>query len=209
MEYDGVNSVVCDAEENDWLDVSYSERKYVQAEQPSKKKRRFNFNFKFNFKFSKPLQIALIAVLCVALLAAMMFIDGEFASDVFQTAKAAFAGSIFDNETEEVAATIAIPSNATLVDVQNGVTTFEGGKVTLAFAGGVVTNVTDTSVTVAIDDNTAITYDNLTEVLVSVGDTVLANSLIGRYDGTFTASVSVSGQVKDVVGSETQLTWNV
>ena len=30
MDYYGVNSVVCDAEESDWLDVSYSERKYVE-----------------------------------------------------------------------------------------------------------------------------------------------------------------------------------
>ena len=41
MNYDGVNSIVCDAEENDWLDVSYSERKYV--EQPAAKQRKFKF----------------------------------------------------------------------------------------------------------------------------------------------------------------------
>ena len=30
MDYEGVNSVVCDAEESDWLDVSYTERKYLK-----------------------------------------------------------------------------------------------------------------------------------------------------------------------------------
>ena len=213
MEYDGVNSIVCDAEENDWLDVSYSERKYVQEEQPKSNKRKFNFNFKFkkiNFKLRKPLQIALVAVLVVALLAAMLFIDGNFASDVFQTAKAAFAGSVFDlNSAQDVTATIAIPANANLVDVADGVAIFDGGRATVSFTDGKVVDVTETTVTVAVDDSTTITYGNLTEVLVSVGDTVSVNSLLGRYDGTFTASVAVSGQVKDVVGSETQLAWMV
>ena len=213
MEYDGVNSIVCDAEESDWLDVSYSERKYVQEEQPNSKKRKFNFKFKFpkiNLKIRKPLQIALAAVLVVALLAAMLFIDGDFASDVFQTAKAAFAGSVFDaGGAKDVSATISIPANANLVDVADGVATFDGGRATVSFTDGKVVDVTETSVTVAIDDNTTITYGNLTEVLVAVGDTVSVNSLLGRYDGTFTASVAVSGQVKDVVGSETQLAWMV
>ena len=53
MNYDGVNSIVCDAEENDWLDVSYSERKYV--EQPAAKQRKFKFGLpkiKINKKFA-------------------------------------------------------------------------------------------------------------------------------------------------------------
>ena len=211
MEYDGVNSIVCDAEENDWLDVSYSERKYVQEEQADNKKRKFNFKFKFpkiNLKIAKPLQIALVAVLVVALLAAMLFIDGDFASDVFQTAKAAFAGSVFDkNGAQDVFATVAIPANANLVDVEDGVATFDGGKATVSFTDGKVVDVTETSVTVAIDENTSITYGNLTEVLVSVGDTVSVNSLLARYHGTVTASIAVSGQIKDVVGRETQLAW--
>ena len=162
MEYDGVNSIVCDAEENDWLDVSYSERKYVQEEQPKSKKRKlFNFNFKFpkiNLKLRKPLQIALVAVLVVALLAAMLFIDGDFASDVFQTAKAAFAGSVFDaGDSQNVSVSVSIPANARLVDVAEGVATFDGGRVTVSFTDGTVVGVTETSVTVAIDDNTSIT----------------------------------------------------
>ncbi|MCH5151470.1 MAG: hypothetical protein J1F65_02285 [Clostridiales bacterium] len=213
MEYDGVNSIVCDAEENDWLDVSYSERKYVQEEQPKSNKRKFNFKFKFpkiNLKLRKPLQIALIAVLCVALLAAMLFIDGNFASDVFQTAKAAFSGSVFDaNDTQNVSASISIPANANLLDVADGVATFDGGRVTVSFTDGKVVNVTETTVTVAVDDDTTITYGNLTEVFVAIGDTVSVNTLLGRYDGTFTATVAVSGQIKDVVGSESQLAWMI
>ena len=207
MDYDGVNSIVCDAEENDWLDVSYSERKYVaEAQQPAKKKR----NRIKNIKLKKPLTIVAVVVLCAALLAALLFIDGEFASDVFQTAKAAFSASVFTRPTEDVTATIAIPSNTNLVDILDGVATFNGGRATLSFTGGTVIDVTDTSVTVAIDDTTCITYDGLTDIYVNVGDTVSVNTLLAKYNGTFTATVSVAGEiVTDVVGSETQLTWNV
>ena len=215
MEFDGVNSIVCDAEEADWLDVSYSERKYVEEPAPEQKKARFRFNFKNakKVKMSRPLKIVAVAVLCVAVLAAMLFIDGNFGKDVFQTAKAAYSSvlSIFDkNEPQDVSATIAIPSNHNLVDISDGVATFEGGRATLSFTAGTVINATETSVTVAINDDTAITYDNLTTVFVTIGDTVSAGSLLGKYEGTFTATISQSGEtVKDVVGSETQLTWNV
>ncbi|MCH5156466.1 MAG: hypothetical protein J1G02_01150 [Clostridiales bacterium] len=208
MDFDGVNSIVCDAEENDWLDVSYSERNYVA--EPERKKSRLKIP-KINIKLSKPVKIAIVAVLCVAILAALLFIDGNFASDVFQTAKAAVVSSVFDKPEQDVTAqTVAIPANANLVDVVDGVATFDGGRATLSFTAGKVTQVTDTSVIVAIDDTTCITYDNLTGVYVSVGDTVSVNSLIGKYDGTFTATLSVAGEtVKDVIGSESQLTWYV
>ena len=208
MDFDGVNSIVCDAEENDWLDVSYSERKYVA--EPERKKSRLKLP-KFNLKLSKSVKIVIVAALCVALLAALLFIDGDFATDVFQTAKAAVSTSVFDKgEQKFTAQTVAIPANANLVDVIDGVATFDGGRATLSFTAGTVTDVTDTSVVVAIDETTCITYDNLTEVYVTVGDTVTVNSLIGKYDGTFTATLSVSGvAVKDVIGSESQLTWNV
>lgn len=207
MEYDGVNSIVCDAEEVDWLDVSYSERKYVNETQPEQVKTKKKFTIKWN----KPLKIAVIALLCVAVLAAMLFMDGNFGKDVFQTAKEAFSASLFGvNNTQDVASTIALPSNINLVDINDGVATFGGGRATLSFTNGMVSNVSETSVTVQIDDTTCITYDGLTTVYVAVGDAVSANSLLGKYDGTFTATISVDGQtVQDVVGSESQLTWQV
>ncbi|MCH5160309.1 MAG: hypothetical protein J1F66_05665 [Clostridiales bacterium] len=214
MEFDGVNSIVCDAEEADWLDVSYSERKYVADQTPAKKKAKIRFkNANGVKKIGKPLRIVAIALLCVAVLAAMLFVDGNFGKDVFQTAKAAYSSvlSIFDKaEPQDVSATIAIPSNHNLVDINDGVATFEGGRATLSFTAGKVIDATESSVTVAIDDETAITYENLTTVFVNIGDTVSAGSLLGKYDGTFTATITQSGEtVKDVIGSETQLTWNV
>ena len=214
MDFDGVNSIVCDAEESDWLDVSYSERMYV--EEPERKRfnfkfPKFKFNFNFKLKLNRPMKIVAIAVLCVAVLAAMLFIDGDFAADVFQNAKAAIATSVFDRADKDVVGqTVVIPANVNLVDVVDGVATFNGGKATVSFTEGTVTDVTETSVTVAIDESTCITYDNLISVYVAVGDTVTVNTLLGKYDGTFTATLSVAGEtVKDVIGSETQLTWNV
>ena len=210
MDFDGVNSIVCDAEESDWLDVSYSERKYVN--EPKRKKINIKFpKFNFKFKLTKPIKIVIVAVLCVAMLAAMLFIDGEFASDVFQTAKAAVSSSVFHkSEQEVIKQTIAIPANANLVDVIDGVATFNGGRTILSFTEGTVADISETSVVIAIDETTSIVYDNLTDVYVAIGDTVSVNTLLGKYDGSFTATLTVSGEtVKDVIGSETQLTWNV
>lgn len=204
MEYDGINNIICDAEENDWLDVSYSERKYVTK--PIKKGRK---KLNFNFKFTKKMRIAAIAVCCVAALAALLFIDGNFSKEVFNTVKAATA-SVFTREPAQVSANIAIPVNVTLIDVKDGVATFNGGKATLSFTDGKVTDITDNSVTIQIDDKTTITYDNLQTVFVAVGDSVSVNSLLAKYDKQFTATINIGGEtVKDVIASESQLTWNV
>lgn len=207
MNYDGIDSVICDAEENDWLDVSYSERKYVS--EPAKQ-RRIKFNFK-KIRINKKIgAIALAVVLCVAALACLLFIDGNFSKDVFNTVKAAYSSTIFGGETAPVSAQIAIPANVNLVDVQDGVATFNGGRATLSFTSGKVTEVGEDFVKVVIDDDTTITYNGLTEVYVAVDDVIAANELLGKYQDSFTTVLSVAGEaVKDVVASETQLTWNV
>ena len=110
MNYDGVNSIVCDAEENDWLDVSYSERKYV--EQPAAKQRKFKFGLpkiKINKKFAV---IAGVAVLCVALMACLLFIDGNFSKDVFNAVKTAYSSAIFGGEPAPVAAKSQFPQTS-------------------------------------------------------------------------------------------------
>ncbi len=207
MDFDGVNNIVCDAEESDWLDVSYSERHYVD-EQPRQQKQRKHLNVKF--KLTKPLKIVAIAVLCVALLAALLFVDGQFAEDVFETAKAAFSSTVFSAPEQPVAtAAITIPSNLDLVDVANGVATFNGGRAALSLTSGTVTAVDDGTVTIAMNDETNLVYTNLTDIYVAVGDIVSVNSLLAKYDGSFNVAVTVGGATVDVVGSETQLTWNV
>lgn len=207
MNYDGVNSIVCDAEENDWLDVSYSERKYV--DQPAAKNgKRFRLpKIKINKRFAV---IAGVAVLCVALMACLLFIDGNFSRDVFNAVKTAYSSAVFGGEPTPVTAKIAIPANVNLVDVKEGVATFSGGRATLSFTGGKIAEVGEDYVKVAIDDTTAITYNQLTEIYVKAGDEIAANALIGKYKDSFTTVLTVGGEaVTDVVASEQQLTWNV
>ncbi len=202
MDYDGVDSIICDAEESDWLDISYSERNYVAPKKSSKPR--------VNIRLNKPLRITAIVLLCVALLSALLFIDGQFAKDVFQTAKAAWSATVFDKAQQQpTTVSVALPSNIELVDLTDGVATFEGGRAALSFTAGTVAEVGDGSVRVAIDDATAIVYGGLTDIYVAAGDTVSVNSLLAKYDGTFTASIAVNGNVVDVIGSDTQLTWNV
>lgn len=205
MDYEGVQSVVCDAEENDWLDVSYAERKYVNKREKGKKKKA---SFKIGKKWTV---IAVVALLCIAMLAALMFVDGNFSKDVFSTVKTAFSSTIFGGKTDKVESNkIEIPCNTNLVNIENGVATFDGGRATLSFTAGRVSAITEDSVTVAVDEVTSIAYEGLTSVMVAVGDTVSANSLLGKYDGNFTATIVSNGEaVKEVVGSATQLTWNV
>lgn len=196
---ESVAKVVCDAEESDWLDVSYTERKYIQ---PSKK---------FQFKFGKWAKIAVVAVVCVALFATVLFVDGDFRTEVFQTAKNAYASvfSLFSDDAK-LNNTINIPCNLNVVDVKDGVVTFDGGKVATCLAKGTVVEVGQNSVTVALDDKTSIVYGNLSLVLVSANDVVEQGALLGKYDGQLTACILVDGQiVLDVVGSPTQLVWKM
>jgi len=205
MDYEGVNSVVCDAEESDWLDVSYAERKYVNKERKRSKNRAA-------LKINKKLAITAAAIiLCLAVLAVMLFVDGGFSKDVFGAAKTVFSSTVFGGKTDKLENNkIEIPCNISLVTVEDGVATFEGGRATLSFTSGKVTEATETGVKVAIDEKTAIAYEGLTKVMVAVGDDVAVNSLLGKYDGQFTATIVSNGEtVKEVVGSSTELTWNV
>ncbi|MCM1533979.1 MAG: M23 family metallopeptidase [Corallococcus sp.] len=204
MDYEGIGSVICDAEESDWLDVSYSERKY--ANEPEKKRRNVKL------KITKKVGVLAVAALCVAALCAMLFIDGNFSRDVFDAAKTAYSAAIFEQpQPYEVSVNIAIPCNVNLVEVsEDGVATFNGGRAIMSFTAGKVTEATEDSVTVTMDDDTSIVYRNLTEIYVAAGDDVGANALLGKYDGSFTTVICANGEtVKQVVGSEQQLKWTV
>ncbi len=193
-----VNNVVCDAEETDWLDLSYTQRKYVN-------------NKKKGGKMPKVFKILIVAVVCIALLGTVLLIDNDFSTEVFATVKKAYSSvlALFQEPTP-TNNTITLPVNVTLVDSADGISTFSGGKATLSFTDGTVTAVDESSVTVAIDQDTTITYQNLTTVFVAVGDNVSTNSLLGKYQGTFSTVIAEGGAVvKQVVASETQLTWQV
>lgn len=191
-----VNNIVCDAEETDWLDLTYTERKYIKKEKPRK-------------KLKKVFVALIIVAVIVAGFGTAMLIDNNFSAEVFTAVKKAYTSvlAIFDGATP-TNNTITLPVNITLVDSIDGVSTFGGGKATLSFTSGTVTAIDESSVTVAIDQDTTITYTNLTAVFVSVGDSVEQNTLLGKYSGTFSTMIAESGEViKQVVASETQLSW--
>ena len=208
MEYEGYNSSVCDAEESDWLDISYTERKYIDKP----KAPRFHFpkiKFKFNFKFKKVWKYAAIALVCVAVLATLLFVDGNFTSDVFSAVRTA-STSVFTRPQHITENKVNIPCNITLIEINDGVMTFGGGSVAVSLTSGKVTEVGDNSVTVAIDDDTQIVYYQLNSILVSVGDEIAENSVLGKYSESFTVAIFESGEiVKGVIGSESELKWSV
>lgn len=199
MDYDGINCATTEAEECDWLDVSYSER-YVK---PKKKKVKAK-----KAKISKAWKVAIVVVLCLAVLAATLFADGDFKKEVFAAVKTATASLL--GKSVETENKINVPCNLTLVDVNDGVMTFTGGRAALSLTAGTVSETTENSVTVSMDENTSMVYSDLTSVMVSVGDKLSENSLLGKYEGQFVVTILRDGEVvKQVVGSETQLVWNV
>ena len=204
MEFDGVTSVVCDGEENDWLDVTYHERKYVAEETKPRK----------NLWKSIALKWKIVAALCLCVVAfgAVLLFSGEFRSGVVTTCKNAYAAvaSIFEKKQDTVGNKVDIPCNAQLVQVTDGVATFGGGKATLAFAAGKVTKVDESSVTVQLDENISVCYGGLTQIFVAEGDEVTANQLLGRYNESFTATMMSDGKtIVDVVATETQIQWKI
>lgn len=203
---DNFNGNAAFAEECDWLDVSYSERNYVETETQVEQKP------KARFKMPKILKIAAIALVCVGALVGLLFIDADFGAEVFKTAKTVYSSSAVELPQKQgvVERKVEIPCNVELIDVKDGVATFGGGKAALCFAQGTVTDKTESSVTVKIDDETSVVYDKLTTIFVNVGDTVSAKALLGKYQTDFSVSVIRNGAVvTEVVGSSAALTWNV
>lgn len=202
MNCDGVGSITCDAQENDWLDVTYAERNYIGTTASARGRKRVN---------KKQLIVAAIC-LCVAVLACFVAFDADFRSGIVTTAKNAFqaVASALDGKQDDVSGRLDIPCNVMLESVENGVATFGGGRAVLCFASGVVSNVGEDSVTVRLSDTTSIVYGGLTSVLVVNGEELSANDLVGKYENSFTASLLQNGEaVTTVSATEAQLIWSV
>ena len=204
LQYEGYANAVCDAEESDWLDISYTERKYIDRP----KKSRFHLP-KIKIKFKKAWTYVAVAFVCVAVLAGLLFVDGNFTRDVFSAVRTA-STSVFTRPQHITENKVNIPCNLTLIEINDGVMTFGGGSVALSLTQGTVKEIAEDSVTIAVDEDTEIVYYNLNNLLVSVGDKIDENAVLGKYDGTFTVAILENGQVvKGVVGSENQLKWSV
>ncbi len=89
------------------------------------KRKKINFKFKLN----KKIKIFAIAAVCVAALACMMmFIDGNFSKEVFNTVKTAYSSVFIGNKPTPISAKIELPSNVDLVEVNEGVATFRAAE---------------------------------------------------------------------------------
>ena len=199
MTYDDVATDVLDAEEADWLDVSYSQR-YIEDESAQKIKSK---GIKWSKKRTK-LAILAVAMCCVLAFGVVLFVNDNLRTTIVTAAKGAYT-AIFGEQ--DVSNTLEIPCNASVIDCNQGTLTLSGGRAALSFAAGEVQEVTENSVVVKVDDTTTISYTNLTQVFVEQGQQLQANQLVGKYEGTFCATVAVDGQIANVVATQNNISW--
>lgn len=213
MQYSGVENVESKVQENDWLDVNYTAKKYLDQPEEKEKKQHHIPSFKGIKKMSTFGKVMVCAVALILALVAFMFVDGNGQTEVFQAVKQTFTTtfSFLGSNSQDVNKnTIAVPYNVTLDSVDKGVVTISGGQALVSFTEGTVSEVTENTVSVTMEDGAVLVYGGCTEIFVKVGDTVSAYDLLARYSETATVSIVVDGQtVLDVVGSENSLQWSV
>ena len=203
---DNHNNLVLDATDLQWLDVTYTAKKYLQHEQTFatthvKKDRKTNLK--------KLLGFGAMAVGCLAVLLCFTFAKGNFEGNFLQIAKATVTTSVFGNKAQQTAS-LVVPCNMQVSSLEDGVIVLSVGKALTSLSTGTVTQVDDTSITVQVDDNLVVVYSGLVDCFVSTGDVVQNNQLLGKYDTTVSASVMYKGQlVQDVVASESSIRWDV
>lgn len=220
MEYQGIDNVESIAQENDWLDVNYTAKKYLE-EQPivtkqnrkkvRPKSNRVNINiWRKMGAFGKVMACSVMAILA---LVAFMFVDSSGQSDVFSAVKQTFTttfGFLGGGQSVNNSNTIELPINVTIDNVENGIITFSGGQALVSFTEGTVSNVTEDSVSVTMADGSVIVYSGCTEIFVKVGDSVEQYNLLARYKDSATACIQVDGvTVTEVVGSQNSIQWSV
>ena len=141
---DEVKLCECIAVEDDWLDISYTQRHYIEDEQDALmlvrtsvfKKRKKALN---NAK--KWIARCFVAIFVIATLVAMRFVDDGFMGEVFATAKQSYSQNVIQviSQSQQKQSTINLPINVTVDKVDNGTVIVSGGKVLLNFK-----NITET-----------------------------------------------------------------
>ncbi len=205
MKKDIDNSIESQAEQCEWLDVSYTARKYSQSDNVSDNPRKPIFR-KNHWK-----------ILALSVLTVFVFVSAFFVSTNgnWDNVTDIYLSSVFgsDNATGTNSGkyqTINLPYNVEIASVDDGVVTFGGGSIVVSFTDGVVSAVSDGTVSVDIDSQTTIVYGNIAECYVVVGAQLDYCDVIGKY--TESASVSIVNNdiaITDVVGSDYILQWSV
>jgi len=212
---DDVKLCECVAVEDDWLDISYTQRHYIEEEQDALslvrtsvfKKRKKALN---NAK--KWIVRSFVAIFVIGTLVAMRFVQNGFMGEVFAVAKAGYSQNVIQviSNSQQRQSIINLPINVTVDKVDNGSVIVSGGKVLLNFKKGKVLDTTKDTVTISVDDNLQIVYSGLTKILVNVGDELAEQAVLGKYVNTATVNLLYDGEVvKDITTVNYSLVWKI
>lgn len=199
-------ATVLTATELDWLNVTYTAKKYLLDEQaPIQRHKKFALP-----KWAKrAVGFGAIAAGCLAVLLTFTFVKGSFDGNFLQVAKATVTTSVFGDNAMQTA-TLSVPCNMQVDSVADGVIVLSGGKALTSLTSGTVIQNDVNGLAVQVDDNLVVVYNGVTQSFVSVGDVVSNNQLLGKYNCTVSASVTYNGQlVVDVVASPSTIKWSV
>lgn len=185
------------AVDSDWLEITYTKRKYVDKK-PKKVK-----------KSGKRRIIALSLVAVVLCLAVGLVVTDVVTGGEFIKTAQTFLTSTFFNQTQDISNTIVVPAWWEVDVVEEGKITFSGCSLALSLSQGEVTAVGENSVSVSVDENTTFVYDNLSEIYVNVGDKVQNYQVLGDSISP-TLTVYFNQQVVlNVVANGTEVSWTV
>ena len=199
------NNLVLNATELPWLDVTYTAKKYLQAEQTDSGKK----SIRGKGVIKKVLSFGAVGMACLAILLGFTFVKGNFDGNFLQVAKATVTSSVFAPQSA-VSTTLSVPCNMQVDSVNDGVIVLSGGKVLTSLTAGTVLQYVEDTLTIQVDDNVVVVYDGVVDCYVSAGDVVSNNQLLGKYNGSVSATVVYNGQVVvDVVASPSIIKWSV
>ncbi len=202
------NSVESQAEQCEWLDVSYTARRYGEdssdGSDSSPKPRTTARKGRW--------KVIALSVLTVFVLVSAVFVGMNGGWDGVTEVYLASVFSSGDSDTVLSSGyqSVDLPYNVDISSVDGGVVTFSGGGIVVSFTEGTVTAVGEGTVTVAVDDSTSMVYGNITECYVVVGSVLEYCDVLGKYTDTATVSIySDDMVVTDLVGSDYILQWSV
>lgn len=205
MEQNKVSKYQCDAVESDWLDITYTQRKYLEEEaavyEPKPQKKPL-----LSANAFKTLAVVLVIV---AIVCGMIFINGN--SDIFETARLAYTSSVLKNISGITARiTVELPLNATIKGVDSdGTIELTGGRLCMSLSEGKVKSVTQTAVTVEIEEDIYYVYSNLTSVMAKEGDEVTTDTILGQYSEVMKVNVLVNNVVvTNIMGTDNSFEWS-
>lgn len=211
--YENVNKYECEGVESDWLEISYTQRNYLQEEEDALNNSLPPITAKPKKKTSKLLKYAVGVLVALIIVGGMLFVDAKTGGNVFQTAKEVFTSTVLGkiSQADGDKIKVELPITAQIDSIAaDGTIVIKGGKVANCLLAGKVIGVTASTVTVEVDADVKMIYSNLTNVVVVVGQQLTKFDVVGKYQDTTTVNVLYNDQlVTQIVGSDSSFEWNV